>query len=71
MENGLPITCKKKSRNGVVLKTRHSRFLLFRRHLYYCQNSPILFQRSGVGRAHKKAINTVSYLLCKKIKKGV
>ena len=28
---------------------------LFRRHLYYCENFPVLFQRSGVGSAHKKS----------------
>ena len=27
---------------------------LFLRHLYDCQKFPILFQRSGVGRAHKR-----------------
>lgn len=44
---------------------------LFRRHLYYCENFPVLFQRSGVGSAHEKAINTMSYFSCKKIKTDV
>ena len=35
---------------------------LFRRHLYYCQNFPILFQRSGVGRAHKRQL--IQGLIC-------
>ena len=42
---------------------------LFRRHLYYCQDFPILFQRSGVGSAHKKQL--IQCLICcaKKSKK--
>ena len=36
---------------------------LFRRHLYYCQNFPTLFQRSGVGSAHEKK-QSIQCLIC-------
>ena len=53
-----------------MLKAHHSRFLLFRRHLYYCQNFPDLFQRPGVGSAHEKK-QSIQCLIChaKKSKK--
>ncbi|MGN9104723.1 hypothetical protein ACTM9V_16085, partial [Oliverpabstia intestinalis] len=56
MENGLPTICReKKSRNGFAPKLTIPASFLFRRHLYYCQNFPTLFQRSGVGSAHEKS----------------
>lgn len=35
---------------------------LFRRHLYHCQEIPILFQGPGVGSIHEK--QQIQYLIC-------
>ena len=63
------LSVKKKSRNGFAPKLTIPASFLFRRHLYYCQDFPILFQRSGVGSAHKK--QSIQCLIChaKKSKK--
>ena len=45
---------KEKEEWGSSFKPRIPALCLFLRHLYYCQKFPILFQRSGVGRAHKR-----------------
>lgn len=64
MENGLPTICReKKSRNGFAPKLTIPASFLFRRHLYYCQNFPTLFQRSGVGSAHEKK-QSIQCLIC-------
>ena len=57
---------KEKGRNGCKPKAIPAH--LFRRHLYYCKKIPTLFQRSGVGRAHKKGNNYNAFLLFKKQK---
>ena len=66
----LPI---RKSRNGAApMPAIPALFLIrLRRHSYYCQNFPTLFQRPGVGSAHKKAISAMSYLSCPKFKEDV
>ena len=45
---------KEKQEWGSSFKPLIPALCLFLRHLYYCQKFPILFQRSGVGRAHKR-----------------
>ena len=45
---------KEKQEWGISFKPLIPALCLFLRHLYYCQKFPILFQRSGVGRAHKR-----------------
>ena len=52
----LPIFIKVKEKQewGSSFKPLIPALCLFLRHLYYCQKFPILFQRSGVGRAHKR-----------------
>lgn len=45
---------KEKQEWGSSFKSLIPALCLFLRHLYYCQKFPILFQRSGVGRAHKR-----------------
>ena len=63
MENFLPIICKKRKAGMALLQcTPFPLSFLFCRHLYYCQNFPILFQRSGVGRAHKRQL--IQGLIC-------
>lgn len=49
---GSQTTCKWKSGMASSKQTIPP---LFHRHLYYCQKTPILFRRSGVGRAHEYA----------------
>ena len=44
---------------------------LFRQHLYYCQNFPTLFQRSGVGSTHGKSNQYDVLFVMQKIKKDV
>lgn len=44
----------KTCRMGSSFKPLIPALCLFLRHLYYCQKFPTLFQRSGVGRAHKR-----------------
>ena len=56
LEGYIPFICKRKEKQewGSSFKPLIPALCLFLRHLYYCQKFPILFQRSGVGRAHKR-----------------
>ena len=59
----------KTCRMGSSFKPLIPALCLFLRHLYYCQKFPILFQRSGVGRARKKQLIQCFICHAKKSKK--
>ena len=65
------LSVKKEKQEWICSKADHSRFLSIPSAFVLLPGSPDSIPEVGCGQRPQKAINTMPYLSCKKIKKGV